>query len=40
MEAMSAASVGVVARNHTGEVIILSWYYIRVCSSVDEVKLR
>ena len=40
VEPMSAASVGVVARNYDGEVIISSWDYIEVCNSVDEAKLR
>ena len=40
MEAITAASVRRVARNHTGEVIISSWDYIGVCNSIDEAKLR
>uniref|UniRef100_A0A453Q8I1 RNase H type-1 domain-containing protein n=1 Tax=Aegilops tauschii subsp. strangulata TaxID=200361 RepID=A0A453Q8I1_AEGTS len=40
VEAISAASVGVVARNHMGEVIISSWDYIGVCNSVVEAELR
>ncbi|VAH50600.1 unnamed protein product [Triticum turgidum subsp. durum] len=40
VEALRAASVGVVARNHTGEVIISSWDYIGVCNSAEEAELR
>ena len=32
--------MGVIARNHLGEVLVLSWDFIRVCSRVDEVELR
>ena len=40
VEALRAASVGVVARNHTGEVIISSWDYIGVCNTAEEAELR
>ena len=40
VEAISSASVGVVARNHLGEVIISSWDYIGVCNSMYEAELR
>ena len=40
MEACKSASVGVVARDHNGEIIISSWDYIGTCISVDEAELR
>ena len=40
VEAISAASVGVVVRNHSGEVLISSWDYIGTCLSAEEAELR
>ena len=40
VEAISAASVGVVVRNHSREVLISSWDYIGTCLSVEEAELR
>ena len=40
MEAIEAASVGVVVRNHRGQVILSSWDYIGVCNSAEEAELR
>ena len=40
MESLGSASVGVIARNHLGEVLVSSWDFIRVCSGVDEAELR
>ena len=40
VESISAASVGVVARDFAGKVLISSWDYIGRCSSVEEAELR
>lgn len=40
VEAIEAASVGVVVRNHHGQVILSSWDYIGTCYSVEEAELR
>lgn len=40
VEAIKASSVGVVVRDHHGQVIISSWDYIGVCHSVEEAELR
>ena len=40
VEAISAASVGVVVRNHSGEVLISSWDYIGSCLFAEEAELR
>ena len=39
VEAINAASVGVVVRDHSGEVVIFSWDYIGVFYSVEEAEL-
>ena len=40
VESSSVASVGVVARSCTGDIIVSSWDFIGLCSSVDEAELR
>ena len=40
VKAINAASVGVVVRNHIGEVIISSWDYIGACYSAEEAEIR
>ena len=40
MESLRSASVGVVARNHLGEVLVSSWDFIRMCSGAEEAELR
>ena len=40
VESISAASVGVVARDSSGKVMISSWDYIGSCKSVEEAELR
>ena len=40
VEAIEAAIVGVVVRNHRGQVILSSWDYIGTCYSVEEAELR
>lgn len=37
---MQLASVGIIARNHTSQVIISSWDFIGLCSCVDEAEFR
>lgn len=40
VESISAASVGVVARNSSGDVVISSWDFIGLCSDEKEAELR
>jgi len=40
VERLRSASVGVVARNHLGEVLVSSWDFIRMCSRAEEAELR
>ena len=40
VESMSAASVGVIARDHMGQVILSSWDFIGSCTCVDEAEIR
>jgi hypothetical protein len=40
VESLSAASVGVVARNSAGKIIVSSWDFIDRCTSVNEAELR
>ena len=40
MESRRAASVGIIARNHLGEVLISSWDFIQSRTCVDEAELR
>ena len=40
VESLRSASVGVVARNHLGEVLVSSWDFIRMCSGAEEAELR
>lgn len=40
VESICAASVGFVARNSAGDIIISSWDYIGLCTGVDEAELR
>ena len=40
VEAIKSASVGVVVRDHYGQLIISSWDYIGACQSVEETELR
>ena len=39
VERTNEASVGVVARNSSGEIIVSSWDFIDWCTSVNEVEL-
>ena len=39
VESLRSASIGVVARNHLGEVPMSSWDFIRMCSGVEEAEL-
>ena len=39
-ESSSASSVGMVARDSSGKVIISPWDFIRHCTSVEEAELR
>ncbi|EMS53935.1 hypothetical protein TRIUR3_33747 [Triticum urartu] len=40
VKAISVVSVGVIVRNHIGEVLISSWDYIGTCLSAEEAELR
>ena len=40
VESLKAASVGIMARNSTGNIILSSWDYIERCSSVDKAELK
>ena len=40
VESISAASVGVVASDSSGRVIVSSWDFIGLCKSVEEAELR
>jgi hypothetical protein len=40
VESIREASVGVVARDADGEVIVSSWDFIGACKSVEEAELR
>ena len=39
VESLNAASVGVVACNSSGEIIVFSWDFIDQCTSVNEAEL-
>ena len=40
VESISVASVGVVARDSSGNVIVSSWDFIGCCKSAEEAELR
>ncbi|KAF7021711.1 hypothetical protein CFC21_034609 [Triticum aestivum] len=40
VESMRFASIGIIARNHLGEVLVSSWDFIGSCTCVDEAEFR
>ena len=40
VESSNAVSVGVIARNSSGDIIVSLWEFIDRCTSVDEAELR
>ena len=40
VETIKVASVGLIIRNHCGQVIVSSWDYIGACYSTEEAELR
>ncbi|XBJ13023.1 hypothetical protein VPH35_017443 [Triticum aestivum] len=40
VESIRSANIGIIARNHLGEVLVSSWDFIRSCTCVDEAEFR